>query len=524
MHRCLKIPEILQITFEELLVYEPGILQTPRVTLRPYGAEALSRLAQTCHDFSDLALDLLWKDQYTLIPLLKTFPPHVWELANPASHTATFRFRSTLNLADWKCVLKYARRIRKLTIGVVDLKLDVVELINVSLPVEHLLPNLLNLTWHPSDLQVFSHIGLFLGPGLATLDLHVEPTVVHSSFLMGLASKHPSLTDLTLRWYGVDDPTLDAMSALVSALPQLQRLSVPRLNASAYKSLAALPTLRHFALEDLESFPAERETRPHPRFPALTSLEIRSSQFTRASPALVATLSNTPLRVFRCESETNPTMQDMRQLLVALGEGCSHPHLQEIFIDLGIDDTSAEITTSAVFTPLLPFSNLRQVIIASGFDLALDDAFCTALAPAWPRIEILDITTNLVGPRRPSTVGLLTLTAFARHCPRLAELSLEVDAQGLPDGPYPPPPERRVSQTVLHRLAVGYSPIDSPFFAARFLSMVFPALQTVTSSAPRDGPETEEGRAKWAEAAKLLPMFAAIRLEEKMYWGRAGTV
>ncbi|KAJ7132721.1 hypothetical protein C8R46DRAFT_1140638 [Mycena filopes] len=163
-------------------------------------------------------------------------------------------------------------------------------------------------------------------------------------------------------------------------------------------------------------------------------------------------------------------------------------------------------------------------MIASGFDLALDDTFCTALATAWPRIQILRIATNIFGPRRLSTVGLLTLATFARHCPDLTNLSLEVDAQGLPDGPYPPPPERPVSQMALCHLSVGCSPIDSPFPVARFLSLVFPGLQVVNASSELDGPETEEGRAKWAEVVKLLPMFSAIRLEEQMYGGRAQTV
>ncbi|KAJ7132618.1 hypothetical protein C8R46DRAFT_1140427 [Mycena filopes] len=82
----------------------------------------------------------------------------------------------------------------------------------------------------------------------------------------------------------------------------------------------------------------------------------------------------------------------------------------------------------------------------------------------------------------------------------------------------------RYPQMALCHLSVGCSPIDSPFPVARFLSLVFPGLQVVNASSELDGPETEEGRAKWAEVVKLLPMFSAIRLEEQMYGGRAQTV
>ncbi|KAJ7132722.1 hypothetical protein C8R46DRAFT_1140640 [Mycena filopes] len=304
MHRCLRIPDILQITFEELVAHELGFSPS-------HGKVALSRLAQTCRQFSELALDILWESQYTLTPLLKTFPAHVWEISNTNSSTQTFRFRSNINLADWNRVLKYASRIRKLNVPP-GLRVDVVELLSVPLPVQHFLPNLLNLIWHPWDAKVFTHIGLFLGPKLSVLDLHADASIVHSSLLTSLPSKYPSLTDLTLRWSGVGTSTLDAASALVSSLPQLQRLSVPCLNASAYKSLAALPTLRHFAIDDLEAFPADSGSWSHPRFSGLTSLEVSSSLFTRASPTILATLSNTPLRVFQYESQTNPTMADMR--------------------------------------------------------------------------------------------------------------------------------------------------------------------------------------------------------------------
>ncbi|KAJ7171534.1 hypothetical protein C8R46DRAFT_1349476 [Mycena filopes] len=451
MHRCLRIPEILQSTFENLVVDGYRSYST---SAAPPDGQALSRLAQTCTGFSDLALDILWKEQASLVPLLKMFPPHLWKLSL-STYREEFEFRSTITTADWTRVLEYACRIRKIKLVITGLDLTVLELLSLWLPAEYLLPNVRSLNWRPLDAKVFAYIRLFLGPKLTVLDTRLEPSIVHSSLVAFLASGYSLLTDVTLQWSSIDEVTLHAVSSLVSSLGQLQRLSVPHLDPSAYKKLATLSTLRYLALEDLIAFPMADDSWPSPAFPGLTFVEFGSLPLPSAVTKFLATLSDTPLKVFKMESATTPDNAFMRRL--SPWTSVTHPG-------------------TLILTPLLAFSNLREVAVDSGFEILLTDVFCTALAIAWPRIEVLSIGNSYVGQRQPPTVGLLALTAFARHCPRLRRLAMDFDAREVP-GTAPPPEEPRVLQLALQCLSVDHSPIDSPSLVARFLSVT---LRTTT--------------------------------------------
>ena len=61
MHRCLRVPELLNIIFQMIQV-QPG------------GNATVAALARTAKCFHDAALDTLWQTQATLIPLVKCFP------------------------------------------------------------------------------------------------------------------------------------------------------------------------------------------------------------------------------------------------------------------------------------------------------------------------------------------------------------------------------------------------------------------------------------------------------------------
>ncbi|KAJ7731242.1 hypothetical protein B0H16DRAFT_1469234 [Mycena metata] len=507
MHRCLSIPEILRMIFEELLRCNAPDLK------------ALARLAQTCRGFSDLALDILWKDLNSAIPLLKSFPPHIWEISG-TTHQKTFRFRLPIKAADWDRVLGYAARIRKISLGYGIPQLEVLELLSLSLPAEHFLPNLQGLRWLPNDPRVFPYIRLFTSPNLTVIELSIDSSLASSSLLSLLASRFSYITDLTLRWSGGDGPTLDTLGSLVSALTHLERLCVPHLDPSAYQHLPSVATLRHLSLNNFSSFPDDSGSWSHtdPTFSGLSHLRLRSDTITPTATALLSTFSNTPLQSFRCESGCIPSVVTVRELCLALAGGCSRSHLRQVYLELGseeLDNPTLATITPDVISPLLIFSNLRKVRVEAGTSFALDDAFCTALATAWPRLEALTLNTNSAhGALWPSTVGLLTLTAFARHCPLLAELSITLNAQGFPDA-LPHPQAQRVSQRALKYLDVARSSIDSPFDVARFLSRTFPALTAINSWYLL---RNEINPTKWTEVQKLLPMLVAIRKEEEIYW------
>ena len=61
MHRCLQIQELLSIIFQNVCIQE-----------------TLARLARTCTDFRDPALNVLWHTQNTFLPLFKCLPRDAW--------------------------------------------------------------------------------------------------------------------------------------------------------------------------------------------------------------------------------------------------------------------------------------------------------------------------------------------------------------------------------------------------------------------------------------------------------------
>jgi hypothetical protein len=83
MHKCLETPDLLEMIC--------------KVLKDDFGNHALSSLARTCRAFHEPALDILWNTLSSLVPLLKTFPPCLWNVAQVANGRTLF-VRSTLSI------------------------------------------------------------------------------------------------------------------------------------------------------------------------------------------------------------------------------------------------------------------------------------------------------------------------------------------------------------------------------------------------------------------------------------------
>ncbi|KAJ6520834.1 hypothetical protein B0H19DRAFT_380295 [Mycena capillaripes] len=534
MHRCWAVPEVLRLIFLQLAQNDLGL---PPVLGRPQNAKALSCLARTCRRFSDPALDILWRRQYTLLPLLQCFPPHLWEFSDTPS-SRTFHFRSPIGHSDWDRVLSYSSRIREISLGW-DLPVDVLELLIISAPVLCLLPNIQELTWRSHEPGAFPYIRLFLGPQLTAIKISIQPTVQYASFLSYLTSNFPSLLDVSLH---TTEETIDAASTFVSALTKVRTLSVTHLRPKAYQHLSSLSTLKHLTISQLNglAFPDDAGFGPYSSgsFPSLTVLSIYTGSVTSGTDSFMEALSNTPLEEFEFVSDTIPSTPTTQTFFSALRDHCSHSTLRSLHAAFGykcpliLGAAVPSALTPDLLRPVLAFTNLRYMTVITPSGFRLDDTFCIAMAKAWPHIEELNLDTSghrLANdqPHPPSTVKLVTLASFARHCPRLTDLQLAVTALE-PPAAYPPPPntnanaaEPRACQTALRRLTVFYSPIESPFLVARFLSAVFPSLRDITTL--YDGLEDDEDpesvmSRRWTEVEGLIPMFAAVRSDEEKYW------
>jgi hypothetical protein len=66
MHRCLSIAELLTQICGEIYAF-------------PESRPTLASMGRSCRTFKDVALGVLWREQHSLLPLFRTFPPDLWQ-------------------------------------------------------------------------------------------------------------------------------------------------------------------------------------------------------------------------------------------------------------------------------------------------------------------------------------------------------------------------------------------------------------------------------------------------------------
>ncbi|KIJ08723.1 hypothetical protein PAXINDRAFT_120203, partial [Paxillus involutus ATCC 200175] len=141
MHRCLQITEILLEIFEVVFTSKNRYPD-------------LAGLARTCRSFSEPALDRLWHNQPSLLPLVMCFPRDILAFSD-YNHVAilTVKFTKAPSVQDWERPSVYAKRIRTIMIdssrGIDKCELDasVLKTLLQSCPSTPLLPNLRHLNY-----------------------------------------------------------------------------------------------------------------------------------------------------------------------------------------------------------------------------------------------------------------------------------------------------------------------------------------------------------------------------------------
>ncbi|KAJ6461011.1 hypothetical protein C8R45DRAFT_842196, partial [Mycena sanguinolenta] len=119
MHRTLCIPEIIYLIFTELRSCPHSTRSDSEV--RQEENRDFAALARTCNAFHGPALNFLWREQDTLVNVLKCLPSHLWKEESveisPTSTRRIFVIIGPIRLKDWDIPLAYAFRIRKLALS-----------------------------------------------------------------------------------------------------------------------------------------------------------------------------------------------------------------------------------------------------------------------------------------------------------------------------------------------------------------------------------------------------------------------
>ncbi|KAJ7721279.1 hypothetical protein B0H16DRAFT_1791606 [Mycena metata] len=182
----------------------------------------------------------------------------------------------------------------------------------------------------------------------------------------------------------------------------------------------------------------------------------------------------------------------------------------DLIVALGSDDM-VRTNPTAVLRPLLVFSNFSFLAILSPLNVYFDNGFIDAMSIAWPKIETLRFPVSSIDTRRRVLLSL----SIKRICPPLSPSQI------------PRARAPRVRQTQFASLDVMNSAIEAPAIVARYLSAIFPGLQSIEAD-PVDGLTDEEeeelrqaGRSTlhtWMKVGKLVPLLAAARSEEETFW------
>ncbi|KAJ7461136.1 hypothetical protein FB451DRAFT_1269062 [Mycena latifolia] len=277
------------------------------------------------------------------------------------------------------------------------------------------------------------------------------------------------------------------ISSFVCTLRHLESLAVPALSQAAFTHLARLPRLRRLRLMSSNSpIPSYPPLAGSPHFSALTTLECET---TENVPALLEYLrpSLENFTLITSYRDVPPTKSTTQEFYSALTTHCSHLSLQTVTVHKGWYSEPVHASQleeyrvgGDIFKPLFCFHNLVHVWLEHAIGVDLDNAVLKEMARAWPRIESLSLPPDndyRVSPR----VTLEGIYAFAKHCPHLEELAMAFDATVVPKMKVNGRKRFRASQASLYELDVASSPIGILRPVAKFLSAIFPNLETITT-------------------------------------------
>ncbi|GLB44545.1 hypothetical protein LshimejAT787_1701720 [Lyophyllum shimeji] len=496
VQRCLAIPEILAAIFQHILLAE-----------NEGGSQTLARLAVTCKQFKEPALDALWYRLQSFNRLIGCLPSDVLSKQRGGRFPRYYRLMRKLEPRDFERLCYYATKVHVL------LGLDrPSEIDPVLFPVlltrnpnsGPLLPKLTSVT---IAMKHFRHQAFFprlvISPRLTsiTLTMCMHPEEGHSmvNFPWGNVQKvlaeHPLALKsfkLDAKYLGIDETLMTsgappALIELVNTFKHLRVLDAPVFEADhlMLSHLASLTDLRELSISangaNLAIFDDNPVLLVDVPFPGLRKLLLQIDDLAPCEtvfhfPRFPQLQSLTILR-----SESGRTW-NLNRFFLRFRKGQSLPHLTSLDIRIPFKHRRApnpnNLTspiTFQTFEPLLSIVNLDtlRISVDCAFDLNVDEL--VKMGSAWPRLRVLELQDRTIQSTPPVTLaGLIPLLA---SCPNLEELALRVDAfQSIPDfaqlGTFVP-------HTQLRKFNYCRSPIREPRHVAAFLAFLLPDLSSL---------------------------------------------
>ncbi|KAJ7622714.1 hypothetical protein DFH06DRAFT_1447192 [Mycena polygramma] len=399
-------------------------------------------------------------------------------LQGSSSRSLVERQLRPIHPSDWDRLRLYAPRVKTLGSGFTWSLHNVFPSLNLVSPIA-LFRNLQTLNWEQDDVN-FHHIHMFLRPTLTRINFRLcsDPETA-SSLLAILMKRCPKLTEIFISSGHLH---LRPVSRFVLDLQAVEALSIPGLDQDALEHLSQLQTLKLLSLESPPRFTSLRTSRPNPNFPALRTLRVNSPTITPMAH-FFRTCRNVSLETCHMTLFNYFTVAELCSFVDRLSGAVSHSSLAELSVE--IDREPLHDPDPALYT-VLPdtlcllfcFSNLTYLALSSLLGFDFDDEAVEQMARAWPRMEVLDLSTPMCCDTPRTTPACLQI--FARHCPRLSSLTMAFNGTVVPEATLTSaaytPHER------LRDLDVQHSPITSAVAMAHFFLGSFPNLTGISTN------------------------------------------
>ncbi|KZS97036.1 hypothetical protein SISNIDRAFT_493291 [Sistotremastrum niveocremeum HHB9708] len=540
---------------DEEIIETPDTRFFPALQLREVLAEIMSHMdiatnaaaARVSTLWSSVALDALYRTSPELLNLLSILAP-----------IAESSFARELVPSDWVRFSRYATRVRSLShetngsLSSRHLSESVFQELALSRPSMELLPNLQTLRWTASRPRFLRSALVFIHKGLTSLTLSITrpdgAKFLESIFYM-LSERTPNLTHFELDCPRPVSEYEDSFVTFLSSLQRLRRLVLPHffLTTAVMHALGPLPDLLDIVLQkgdhvgaskDLASlsFPTNRDF-----FPCIRTLSLDSSLF-EAQRLLGSKGSRgfSTLTELHISSLALESPHDIQSFIACIPEFC--PNLTSLMLALlALSVVSPSHPTEITLPILKPVLNIPHLIdfgITYNYPLKLTNADVAVLAENWPNLRSLYLCESSYDTHERSATSLTlhSLLPFAKHCSKLEQLGIFIDAcppESSDDDCLDLTSTRKTFES-LKLLLVGQSflPPASVVPTALFLAEILPPnceFSTGCTDRPHcfspvyheasPNPESDDAFQsrlnQWAEVKKLVPAFHSVKMGER---------
>ncbi|KAL1759625.1 hypothetical protein FB107DRAFT_287613 [Schizophyllum commune] len=434
----------------------------------------LARLALTSKACYKSANPFIWRRVTSIDTLLKLMPADAWNGMKVEDYGKIDDLpvdRLPLTVDHWKPVYKLSSLIKDFVPG--DIPRTVLRRVIDCPPAATLLPSLRRLDIFLSDSLHGRHLNhqssLYLDyikllqatipSDLQELELWYALALAD---ILGHCTQIRRLAILELRdGLAFDFSYEHAIDSLLHCLPRCQQLTgvtfvlpFPR-HSGVMEVLAALPTLTsvhvRFAFSTQMSWSGGPPRYPRHAFPALRRLVLKYVTLEDAKD-IIETGKDRALGELAVVTLGRETPETLHTLVTTLGRHCNPDHLLEVdFSRRGCDASDLGEPQPVLFDHVAPLANFPHVEVArfGAFrGVRITEEQWEHWAKSWPKLRRFSWTTVDVDAAAHPTCSLATLSSFAKFCPNIEEIRLQIDASTIPPSPSLPPRETLANRRV----------------------------------------------------------------------------